>query len=183
MVVMDVTSPNESVWNNGVHNLADLINTCKGQIVDARKPGSYILAPVNPIRADEFLETTTLNDSIDNPWPGVLIYVQGPASTAILAVEVVIHLEVTLTSASGSTLGGKSEPNAFLSSVSKKLKSTFIEGGKKQVENVAQRIVRGLVGTAATALGTFFGGPVGGALTGGAAGYLLQDGPHIEEVD
>jgi hypothetical protein len=143
VIVMPISDPNSQLWNNATHTLADLIVQTEGHVTDRRKPGTFILTATNQTLADAFLAQTVLNDSDDNPWPGICLYVSGAASSNVLRVEVVVHYEVTIDAT--AIAGTRTQTNPSASSILSQASSQFFEGGVKYVKNKVHSWARNML--------------------------------------
>jgi hypothetical protein len=87
-----------TLLDGNTHTLAELMTSYNGTVTDRRQPGYAILQPINNAQVDEFrvLASTFTNDDGENPWPGLLLYVNGADSSTVLQVTVVVHYEVTV---------------------------------------------------------------------------------------
>jgi hypothetical protein len=168
VIVMNVSSPSDSMYDGGTHTLSSLINSNETFITDRHQPGTVILSPTNNVQADEFQAAGTAVNSVANPWAAVALAINGKPSTNVLMVTVVVHYELTLNE---SSIPGTTRPErSLVVTATKSFSNTFINKASEEAGSIIRRkamgIIKRLAGTAVRAGANY--------LTGGVSGYLMD---------
>lgn len=143
--------------DGNTHILADLIRSYRGVAYDRRKPGYAILQPTDNNTASQFQRINNAGSEADtNPWPTFMMYVSGPNSTAVLNVQLIMHVEIQVDPDSGVP-GTNSRPNPTVDHIltnynskvgqgdKKDIHTGVIEWAKRQAMRIGERVIsRGL---------------------------------------
>jgi hypothetical protein len=184
MTIIPVSDDSE-IMDNEITTKSTLMNS-PGAVTVPIEAGSYILPMKQSSTTEQFSTPVTTATAIANTTDGVLIILEGQASSTYIMLEIVANYEATIDVAVGFTLGNKHpRDRQLVEYVEENTFSGYVKGGIEQAarkaKNAALQYIKAnawdLAKTAGTMGMNYF-------LPGsGTAARALTNGPRIEIVD
>lgn len=116
LAVVPIQDYNDADWATGI-SYTSLLNTPGVRTMPLRSEGQYIFSKTDSVATHFGEASASLADN--NSWDGVVLIAIGPASSVLLNVETIYHLEGTVNSSEGIALGSKGQsPNPLAVSAS-----------------------------------------------------------------
>lgn len=148
----------------------------RSEVYDRRTKGSWICRPSDPM-AYTFYDA----DSLADKRTCLFLAPNGPASSGLIEVEMVINFEFQVSAA--SILNRTLKPNpvnevsthaAKLAGQTESQMSSFIAGGKQAVNAYVHRLGQTVARASMSAIGNAIGGPTGGYIAGAISNIAME---------